>query len=500
MGVSWSTHFFLAAFFTIAFAGCTVGPDFHLPNQATPQSYTAASLSSKTANAPVTGGSAQEFIFAEDISAQWWTLFESPELDRLVRRGLGGSPSLAAAEAALRKATEILSAVRGGLYPGFDLSTQVARSRTSTNTYPPVSLFTVYNASVNVSYAFDFFGGLRRRIEGAQAQVEYQRYQREAAYLSLTANIVTTAIQEAALRAQMAAITEIESVEGKQLAVVERQVHLGALPQAALFAQQSQVATTRAMLPSLEKQVAFARHALALLIGEFPGEEGLSVLHLETLHLPGSLPVSLPSSLVRQRPDIRASEALLHAACAEVGVATANLYPQISLSASYGGQSMSTGTLFGADNAAWNIGAGLLQPIFRGGELTARRRAAIAAYDQSAAEYRQTILKAFRDVADVLRALETDAEALRAHVEAESAAKAALDLIGKQVRLGASNYPLLLIAQRDYLKAHINVIAAQAQRYADTASLFQALGGGWWNRPATPVYGMSEREGGRARH
>ncbi len=173
MGVSWSTHFFLAAFFTIAFAGCTVGPDFHLPNQATPQSYTAASLSSKTANAPVTGGSAQEFIFAEDISAQWWTLFESPELDRLVRRGLGGSPSLAAAEAALRKATEILSAVRGGLYPGFDLSTQVARSRTSTNTYPPVSLFTVYNASVNVSYAFDFFGGLRRRIEGAQAQVEY---------------------------------------------------------------------------------------------------------------------------------------------------------------------------------------------------------------------------------------------------------------------------------------------------------------------------------------
>jgi NodT family efflux transporter outer membrane factor (OMF) lipoprotein len=499
MALSCSNCFFLAAFFTIAFAGCAVGPDFRPPDPAIPQSYTAASLPSKTASAPVTGGSAQEFIFAEDVSAQWWTLFESPELDRLVRRGLGGSPSLSAAEAALRKAAETLSAVRGGLYPGFDLNALAVRDRTSTNTYPPVSIFTVYNASVNVSYAFDFFGGLRRRIEGAQAQVDYRRYQREAAYLSLTANIVTTAIQEAALRAQIRSIDEIESVEGKQLAVVERQVHLGALPQAALLAQQSQVAMTRAMLPSLEKQLTFARHALALLIGEFPSEEGMSELHLETLHLPGSLPVSLPSRLVRQRPDIRASEALLHAACAEVGVATSNLYPQITLSAGYGAQSMSTGTLFAGESSAWNIGAGLLQPIFRGGELTARRRAAIAAYDQSAAEYRQTILKAFRDVADVLRALETDAEALRAHVEAENAAKAALDLIGKQFRLGASNYPLLLIAQRDYLKAHINVITAQAQRYADTASLFQALGGGWWNRPATPVYGMSEREGGSAR-
>jgi NodT family efflux transporter outer membrane factor (OMF) lipoprotein len=494
---SCSNRFFLAAFFTIAFGSCAVGPDFRPPDEAVPHSYTAAPLPSKTASAPVKGGSAQKFIFAEDVSAQWWMLFESPELDGLVRRGLGGSPSLSAANAALRKVAETLSAVRGGLYPAFDLSAQAARDRTSTNTFPPVSIFTVYNASVNVSYAFDFFGGLRRRIEGTRARVDYQRYQLEAAYLSLTANIVTAAIQEAALRAQIASIAEILVVEEKQLAIVERQVHLGVLPQAALFAQQSQAAMTKAMLPSLEKQLAFARHALALLIGEFPGKEGLSELRLETLHLPESLPVSLPSSLVRQRPDIRASEALLHAACAEVGVATANLYPQVNLSAGYGAQSMSTGSLLSGENAAWNIGAGLLQPIFHGGELTARRRAAIAAYDQSAAEYRQTILKAFHDVADVLRALETDAEALRADVEAEGAAKAALDLIGKQVGLGASGYPLLLIAQRDYLKAHINVIVAQAQRYADTASLFQALGGGWWNRPATP--GMSEREGPLAR-
>ena len=492
--------FFLAGFFAIAFGGCAVGPDFRPPEPATSRSYTAASLPSKTTSAPVTGGSAQEFIFAEEVSAQWWTLFGSPELDRLVRRGLEGSPSLSAAEAALRKVAEILSAVRGGLlYPGFDLNVQAARDRTSTNTFPATSIFTVYNASVNVSYTFDLFGGLRRRIEGAQAQVDYQRYQLEAAYLSLTANIVTTAIQEAALRAQISSTREIVAAEEKRLEVVRKQVNLGALPGLVVFAQQSQLAMTRAMLPSLEKQLAFAQHALAALIGDFPGEGGLPELHLETLHLPESLPVSLPSRLVRQRPDIRASEALLHVACAGVGVATANLYPQISLSAGYGAQSESTGVLFKSESTAWNIGAGLLQPIFRGGELTARRRAAIAAYDQSAAEYQQTILKAFQNVADVLRALETDAEALRAHVEAESAARATLDLIGKQVGIGASNYLSLLIAERDYLKAHINVIAAQAQRYADTASLFQALGGGWWNRPAPPAYGTSERIGGLAR-
>jgi NodT family efflux transporter outer membrane factor (OMF) lipoprotein len=491
---------FFVAFSTMAFAGCAVGPDFRSPDPAVPRSYTASSLPSKTASAPVTGGSAQQFVFAEEVSAQWWTLFRSPELDGLIRRGLSGSPSLSAAQAALRKVAEILSATRGGLlYPAFDLSAQAARDRTSTNTFPATSIFTVYNASVNVSYTFDFFGGVRRRIEAAQARVDYQRYQLEAAYLSLTANIVATALQEAALRAQISSTRKILAAEEKQLEVVEQQVHLGALPRATVLARQSQLAMTKAILPTLEKQLAFTRHALAALVGEFPGEGGLPELHLDSLHLPEALPVSLPSVLARQRPDIRASEALLHLACAEVGVATSNLYPQISLSAAYGAQAMSTGVLFSPDSTVWGIGAGLLQPVFHGGELTARRRAAIAAYDQSAAEYRQTILKAFQNVADVLAALETDAEALRAQVEAETAAKATLDLAGKQFELGATSYLSLLIAQRDYQKAHINVIAARAQRYADTALLFQALGGGWWNRPAAPAYSTLEGEDKSAR-
>jgi len=244
---------------------------------------------------------------------------------------------------------------------------------------------------------------------------------------------------------------------------------------------------TKAGMPPLEKQLDLNRHALSVLIGQFPGDGKLPEFNLESLHLPEELPVSLPSLLARQRPDVRASEALLHQACAAVGVATANLYPQITLSAGYGFQAVSTDILFNGESVVWNFGAGLLQPLFRGGELTAKRRSAIAAYDQAAAQYRQTVLKAFQDVADVLRALETDARTLQAQAEAEAASKSALALIEKQYELGAVSYPALLIAQRDYQKTRINVVAAQAQRYADTAALFQALGGSWWNRKSTSL-------------
>jgi NodT family efflux transporter outer membrane factor (OMF) lipoprotein len=254
-----------------------------------------------------------------------------------------------------------------------------------------------------------------------------------------------------------------------------------------VLAQETELAMTTAGMPPLEKQLDLNRHALSVLIGQFPGNGKLPEFSLESLHLPEELPVSLPSLLARQRPDIRASEALLHQACAAVGVATANLYPQITLSAGYGFQAVSTDILFNGESVVWNVGAGLLQPIFRGGELTAKRKSAIAAYDQAAAQYRQTVLKAFQDVADVLRALEADARTLQAQAEAEAAAKSAFALIEKQYELGAVSYPALLIAQRDYQKTRINVVAARAQRYADTAALFQALGGGWWNRKSTSL-------------
>jgi NodT family efflux transporter outer membrane factor (OMF) lipoprotein len=333
----------------------------------------------------------------------------------------------------------------------------------------------------------DIFGGNRRALEGFKAKVDYQDFELEAARQTLTANVVTTAIMKASLQEQIDVTKAILAAEQGQLDVIQKQFELGAVSKTEVLAQETELAMTKAGMPPLEKQFDLNRHALSVLIGQFPGDGKLPEFSLESLHLPEELPVSLPSNLAHQRPDIRASEALLHQACAAVGVATANLYPQITLSAGYGFQAVSTDILFNGESVVWNLGAGLLQPIFHGGELTAKRRSAIAAYDQAAAQYRQTVLKAFQDVADVLRALETDARTLQAQAEAEAAAKSALALIEKQYELGAVSYPALLIAQRDYQKTRINVVAARAQRYADTAALFQALGGGWWNRKSTSL-------------
>jgi NodT family efflux transporter outer membrane factor (OMF) lipoprotein len=479
--------FIIITLFTLA--GCAVGPDFRLPDKAAPNQYTDSPLPAQTAIAQSENGTAQRFAFAKDLPGQWWTLFGSPALDQMIKQGIEDSPTLAAAQAAFRKAEEDLRAVSGSiLYPAVNANLQAARQRTSGNVNAgPSDTFNLYNASVGVSYTLDIFGGGRRQIEEYQAQIDYQRYIYEATYLTLTANIVTAAIQEASLRAQLNATRDILEIQQKQLDVIKKQFELGAVSKTAVLSQETEIAMTKAVLPSIEKHLDLTRNALAVMIGQFPGNGKLSEFNLESLRLPEELPVSLPSALARQRPDVRASETLLHQASAAVGVATANLYPQITLSAGYGFQAVSTDILFNGQSVVWNLGAGLLQPIFRGGELTAKRRSALAAYDQAAAQYRQTILKAFQDVADVLRTLETDARTLQAQADAEAAAKAALALIEKQYELGAVSYPTLLIAQRDYQKTRINVIAARAQRYADTAALFQALGGGWWNRKSTSL-------------
>lgn len=467
-----------------AVTGCMVGPNFQAPAPPATKVYTASPLPEQTATAPVAGGAAQHFAFAQEITSQWWMLFHSPELDALIKQGLKENPSLAAAEAALTEARENLRAAGGALlYPSVDANLRASRNRISGASFGGSSLeFSLFDASVNVGYNLDLFGGSRRQLEGLRALVDYQRFQYEAAYLTLTANLTTTAIQEASLRAQIDATHDMLTAEQQQLALVERQFELGAVPRASVLTQQSELAKTRAILPPLEKQLAFTRHALAALAGRLPGEGGMPSFNLDALNLPEELPVSLPSSLVRQRPDILASESLLHQACAAVGVATANLYPQITLSGGYGVESSDVGDLFTGQNVIWNLGAGLLQPIFNGGELSARRRAAIAAYDQAVAQYRQTVLQAFQNVADVLRALETDARSVRAQADAETAAKTNFELTRKQFELGAISYLALLVAQRDYLQARISLVAAQAQRYADTAALFQALGGGWWQR------------------
>ncbi len=477
----------LAALAALLIAGCAVGPDFRRPPAPDAASYTAGALPAETAAAPVAGGAAQRFAAGENIPAGWWALFRSEPLDRLIRRALSDSPTLEAARATLRVAEENRRAQFGALLPAVDAGASASRQKISGAAFGQqgigLSPFTLYNASVSVSYTLDLFGGTRRELEALQAEADYQRFQLEGAWLALTANLVTTAVQEAALRARAGATREIIAAEEQQLELVERQFRLGGAARPDVLAQQAQLAQTRATLPDLEKQLAQARHRLAVLAGRFPGEAGsLPEFDLDGLELPHELPVSLPSSLARPRPDIRASEELLHAASARVGVATANLYPHLTLTGNIGTETTRFGDLFGAGTSVWSLGAGLLQPLFRGGELTAKRRAAVAAYDQAAALYRETLLEAFRNVADVLRALEMDAQTLKAQADAEASARAALELAREQFRLGAASYLTLLNAERQHQQARIGLVQARAARFADSAALFQALGGGWWNR------------------
>jgi NodT family efflux transporter outer membrane factor (OMF) lipoprotein len=466
-----------------------VGPDFNRPAPPATDAYTPTALPAETLSPTGVGGGQQQFLPNNDIPGQWWTLFHSPPLEELIRQALRNSPSLAMAQATLRQSQETLRAQTGALYsPQLDLGGSATRQKSSGASFGdpefPSTIFNLYNASVNVSYALDIFGGSRRTLEGLRAQVDYQNYQLQGAYLTLTSNIVTTAVQEGSLRAQIEATREILAAEEGQLGVTERQFTLGAIGRADVLTQRTETAQTRATLPPLEKALEQTRHQLAVLLGEFPSVAGLAQFRLEALQLPLELPLSLPSSLVRQRPDILAAEALLHQASADVGVATAQLYPQLTLSGSFGYQATTTGALFNTGTEAWSIGANLLQPLFHGGELTAQRRASIDAYDAASAQYRLTVLQAFQNVADTLRALEADARTLAAQEEAATLAGDSLGLTQRQFDLGAVSYLSLLTAQRQYQQTRLNLIQAQATRYADTAALFQALGGGWWNEAA----------------
>jgi NodT family efflux transporter outer membrane factor (OMF) lipoprotein len=438
---------------------------------------------------PGVGGEAQRFIPGREIPSQWWTLFQSKKLDSLIHRALAGSPTLAASQAALRQARENRLAQLGALFPAVDGNLNVNRSKYTGASFGepnvPGGVFTLYNASVSLSYTLDLFGGTRRGLEELKAQIDYQHYLLEGSYLALTSNIVTAAVQEGSLRSQIRATKEILKEEEEQLALVEEQFQLGGSSLADVLAQRAQLAQARATLTPLEKQLDQNRHLLAVLAGEPPGNAAaLPEFELTDLKLLRELPLTLPSLLVRQRPDILASEELLHSACALIGVATANMYPQMTISGNYGSQTTVLTDIFSGGTSVWSIAAGLTQPIFRGGELTAKRRAAIAAYDQAEAQYREVVLQAFQNVADVLRALEKDAETLKAQSDAEATAKESLELARNQYELGAVSYLVLLNAERQHQQAMLTLAQAQAARFADTAALFQALGGGWWNREA----------------
>ena len=466
----------------LALTGCAVGPDYHRPDVPAVQRYTAQPLPSATAAAKTSDGDAQRFMQGRDVPARWWTTFDNAELTRRVDMALRHSPSIASAQAALRQAQEDARAAGAVSFPSVDAGAGVTRQKQSGAAFGGAFTFaplTVYNASVSVSYGIDLFGGTRRGIEAQAALADVQRAQTDATYLTLAANVVTASLQEASLREQLRATGEILDSQRKSLHIAEQQQQIGAKSLSDTLAVRTQLASTEASLPPLRARLAATRNQLATYLGTTPAQLELSPLRLDAITLPQDIPVSLPSTLVEQRPDIRAASAQLHAATAQVGVATAAMLPQISLSGSGGSQSLHAGELFSAGTRAWSLGLGLTQPLFHGGELLHKKRAARAGLDKALADWQQTVLVAFQNVADALQALEFDAQGLAAQVGAENAASQQLGLTRQQYQVGATGYLNLLDAERSYQQARIALIQARAARLADTAALYAALGGGW---------------------
>lgn len=468
-------------------AGCAAGPDFTRPAAPADTRYTHDAQPAATA---IAGGQAQQFLSGAELPADWWRLFRSPALDAVVQQALAANPTLQAARANLRVSQDRLRAGSGVFYPqvGAALGAQRARSAPlEQGSTLPGMVFNVATASGGIDYALDLFGGERRAVEGLQAQVDSQRWAVQAAYLALTANVVNTCIARAAYIAQERATEAVIALETEQLHALEGQVRAGTAAYASVLAQRSLIAADQALLAPLQQKVSQATHLLALLQGLRPAEADAPEIDFDTLALPRDLPRSLPSELVHRRPDILASEAQLHAASAAIGVATAALYPGLNLDASFGVAGPTPGSLGGAGGRFWSIGPSLGGPLFHGGSLQAQRQAAQDAYDAQLANYRQTVLTAFDQVADALKALEHDARALQAQLDAQHQAAEALALQQAQWRAGLAACVDVLTAEVQWHQARIAALAAQAQRQQDTVALFAALGGGWWSAPGAPA-------------
>lgn len=449
-------------------AGCAVGPDFKAPAAPALARTTEAALPAQTASTPAAGGEAQTFSADAKLGARWWSAFGSEQLDRLVDEALRNSPNVASAQAALRAAEAQLSAQRGALFPSLSGSASAARQKLNgaSEGFPQAGsfLFTLYNASVSLSYNFDVFGGVRRGIEAQAAARDAQREALVATYQTLAANVVTAAVHEASLRAQIEATHDLIAAAERQRDLSQKQFELGGTTRSDVLSAESNLASLQATLPSLEQQLAAARSQLAVYLGKLPGEYGETGFDLAALRLPLDIPVMVPADIVRQRPDVRQAEAQLHQASAQIGVATANMLPQIGISGSFGDAASSLGSLF--SSSVFSLTGTLTQPLFQGGALAAKRRAAVAEYDQALAQYRQTVLVAVKGVADALRALDTDARALAAQYRAQAAAQESLRLIETRYGMGGANHVELLVARQDYEKARIAYVQAAMARQA----------------------------------
>jgi NodT family efflux transporter outer membrane factor (OMF) lipoprotein len=467
-------------------AACAVGPNFKKPAAPKVQGYTADPLTETAATPNVPGGQAQRFANGVDISADWWTLFHSTALNELIERSIKNNPDLKAAQAALSVARENVLAQRGSFYPSVTASFDASRQRQSGQISPQLNsnifLYNLFTPQVSVSYVPDVFGLNRRTVESLQAQEQEVRFQMIAAYTTLTSNVVVTAIQMAALQLQIDVTHQLIDVNTHMLQILKYQFDKGYVSRLEVAAQESQLAQIAATLPPLIKQSAQLHDLLAVLSGRFPTEAPPEKFELASLQLPEELPVSLPSALVAQRPDVLQAEANLHDASAKIGIAIANRLPNIALTANVGSSAAAWNQLFTSGTGFWGIGAAATAPIFEGGTLLHQERAAKAAYTQAAEQYRSTVLTAFQNVADTLTALEQDAEAIKSAAGAADAAKVTLDLAQRQWHNGYAGYLALLSAEQTYQQAEITLVQAQSNRFADTAALFQALGGGWWHR------------------
>jgi NodT family efflux transporter outer membrane factor (OMF) lipoprotein len=484
-----------------ALGGCAVGPNFHKPAAPAGAGFTTAPLPQATASAPVLGGDAQHFVPGQDVAFNWWQSFDSAALNSLVEQAFRANPTVRAAQAALRQAQEQVYAQRGYFFPsigaGYTFERQQVSGNTASSAAPGVQgngqnlvpsgpaqplIYNYHTAALTVGYTPDVFGGNRRKVESLEAQAQMQRFELEATYVTLASNVVAAALQEASTRAQLAALHQIIDDDEKSLHVLRDKYGQGYADRVDVAAQEAQLAQARALLPPLQKQLEQTRDLLRALVGKLPNQELEETFELGSLKLPQALPLSLPSRIIEQRPDVRAAQEQLRSANAQVGAAIADMLPQFSISGAVGGGANQFPWMFRSGGPFWNLIAGVSQPLFEGGTLLHSKRAADQALLQAGAQYQQTVLTAYQNVADTLHALLADADELAAADTAERAARVTLDLTREQTRDGFSDYLAELAAEVAYQQAVLSLVQAQATRFGDTAALYQALGGGWWNR------------------
>ncbi|HTV53070.1 MAG TPA: efflux transporter outer membrane subunit [Steroidobacteraceae bacterium] len=475
-----------AALLTLLCAGlasCAVGPNFHRPTAPSDSHYVYGGDPTATSSA---AGVAQRFEPGAQVPSDWWKLFQSPQLDALVSEALARNPGLQAAQASLRASQDALRSGYGIFWPQASADAHATRQRYSPlalGQSSPGSIFNLFTLSASVSYVLDVFGGERRSLEALASQVDVQHATEDATYLTLIANIVNTAVAEAAYRDEIQATQQLIELQRQQVQLAQIQYEAGTAPYSNVLSLQSQLASYEATVPQLEQKLNQSEDLLATLVGHTPAQWSPPAIGFRDLRLPRDLPVSLPSDLVRQRPDILLAEASAHAASADIGVATAAMLPSLALSGGYSANSVRSSQLFAVNGREWTFGADLSAPLFQGGTLYYRRREAIDTFAQTMALYRQTVLGAFGQVADTLRALAHDAAALAAEDEALSTAGQALHLVQTNYEAGLDTYLDVLNADVQYHQALIADVQAAAARYQDTVALYVALGGGWWNGP-----------------